>query len=112
MGAALGLKTFLGFQQPIVTGLRIDSGKLKPWQNQFRKCAHNDFMGRHARWNTVFRNGFSSPLKKARRRIFERNWCDLEAGEPRISGIFEVSPTKRACRFRQKDEDANSSTGC
>jgi hypothetical protein len=50
---------------------------------------------------------FNSLLNYSRQRIFERNRCDLKAAEPRISGIFEVRPTKRACRFRQKDEDAS-----
>jgi hypothetical protein len=58
-----------------------------------------------------------SLLNYSRRWIFERNRCDLKAAEPtqkdrECSGIFEVRPTKRACRFRQKDEDASISTGC
>jgi hypothetical protein len=53
----------------------------------------------------------NSLLNYSRRRIFERNRCDLKAAEPRISGMFEVRPTNRACRFRQIDEDASISTG-
>jgi hypothetical protein len=54
----------------------------------------------------------NSLLNYSHQRIFERNRCELKAAEPRISVIFEVRPTKRACRFRQKDEDASISTGC
>jgi hypothetical protein len=36
---------------------------------------------------------FNSLLNYSRRRSFERNRCDLNAAEPRISSIFEVRPT-------------------
>jgi hypothetical protein len=64
------------------------------------------------RAGSTWRPPANSPVNYSRRSIFEHNWCDLEAAEPRISDIFEVRPTTRTRQFCQKDEDASISTGC